>query len=301
MLNHKIKHLCSRIIASLAATGVFNLASSKANATDLISGNIESYQYTENPMTFTAQYTSNECKAPGDNSNISGYGPGASGYCVYTCTHGYTANGGGLNTDTSITITAGADAPICSPRYYRVVFDTNGVKSSDSQALITSFTPGSSTNTGYSSYAYIQHGTSKIGCITNGTLNTNDLSCVPDGFAINDGRYNFSGWIDKDGHTYASLKVVGNNDTLSLDSSAPAYTPISESDLTLYAHYKPAEFKVEFEPDNGTCTKDIATATFGKQLDMPTCTREGFTFSGWAPMDDARSGSIINFTYTGSL
>lgn len=291
MLNHKIKHLCSRIIASLAATGVFNLASSKANATDLISGNIESYQYTENPMTFTAQYTSNECKAPGDNSNISGYGPGASGYCVYTCAHGYTASGGGFNTDTSITIIAGEDAPVCSPRYYRVVFDTNGVKSSDSQELLQAIIPGTASTTGYAEVAYIQHGTSKIGCISNGGLNTNDLSCVPDGFAISDGRYNFSGWIDELGSSVAFM----DDGTLKHDSAAPVYTPISVSDLTLYAWYAPAEFNVEFEANSGSCSSGFATARFGEQFDMPSCTREGFTFSGWAPKENATTGSIIDF------
>lgn len=298
MLNHKIRHLCSRIIASLAATGVFNLTSSNAGAET-----IDPYRYTENPMKFTASYTSNTCKEPTAANNILAYAPSDNGLCNYTCLSGFSISGG-LNTTTSSGIYAGDDVPTCYPRYYTVKFQTNGVKSANSQQLLNSFVPGSTQETGYSSYAYIKHGTNKIGCLdSSNQIVTTDLSCVPDGFEITNGSYNFSGWIDTNGEPYAYIA----ENTMVHDGGAPSYDPysgatneITDPNLYLYAYYTPATFAVEFDGNGGECATGLSneTATFGQKFELPECTRSGFVFAGWRAQDNAGTGAIIEFEKT---
>ena len=117
MLQYKLKHLCSRIIAGLSAFGLFNIASD-ANAVEYKPGASFTYNFTSD-QTFTATYeaTNDICVFSADKNIISGKytsgttgASGQTGFCTFTCKDGY-----GLSSDGSsgyTTSVSGADGTI---------------------------------------------------------------------------------------------------------------------------------------------------------------------------------------------
>ena len=89
MLSNKLKHMCSRVIASLSAMGLISIAnSSDADATTAKPGATVEYNFSAD-KTFTANYASNGPICVNDAT--SGYVSivAQSGGCFFTCASGY--------------------------------------------------------------------------------------------------------------------------------------------------------------------------------------------------------------------
>ena len=89
MLSNKLKHVCSRVIASLSAMGLISIAnSSDAAATTANPGATVKYDFSVD-KTFTANYVSNGPNCVNDAA--SGYASivAQSGGCFFTCASGY--------------------------------------------------------------------------------------------------------------------------------------------------------------------------------------------------------------------
>lgn len=89
MLSNKLKHMCSRVIASLSAMGLISIAnSSDAAATTATPGATVKYDFSAD-KTFTANYASNGPICVNDAT--SGYASivAQSGGCFFTCASGY--------------------------------------------------------------------------------------------------------------------------------------------------------------------------------------------------------------------
>ena len=94
--------------------------------------------------------------------------------------------------------------------------------------------------------------------------------------------YTFAGWwTAKTGGTQVTTSTVCN------------WT----SDTTLYAHWTAASYTVTFDGNGGTCSTASKSVTYdGAYGDLPTPTREGYTFAGW--WTATSGGSQITSTTT---
>ena len=79
--------------------------------------------------------------------------------------------------------------------------------------------------------------------------------------------YTFAGWYtEKDGGTQVTKETVVT----------------TVADHTLYAHWTANTYTVKFDANEGTVTPAEKTVTYGSHYgELPTPTREGYTFAGW--------------------
>ena len=79
--------------------------------------------------------------------------------------------------------------------------------------------------------------------------------------------YTFAGWFtEKDGGTQVTKETVVT----------------TAADHTLYAHWTANTYTVKFDANEGTVTSAEQTVTYGSHYgELPTPTREGYTFAGW--------------------
>ena len=79
--------------------------------------------------------------------------------------------------------------------------------------------------------------------------------------------YAFAGWFtEKDGGTQVTKETVVK----------------TVADHTLYAHWTANTYTVKFDANEGTVTSAEQTVTYGSHYgELPTPTREGYTFAGW--------------------
>ena len=79
--------------------------------------------------------------------------------------------------------------------------------------------------------------------------------------------YTFAGWFtEKDGGTQVTKETVVK----------------TVADHTLYAHWTANTYTVKFDANEGTVTSAEQTVTYGSHYgELPTPTREGYTFAGW--------------------
>ena len=84
--------------------------------------------------------------------------------------------------------------------------------------------------------------------------------------------YTFAGWFtEKDGGTQVTKETV-----------------VTTADKhTLYAHWTANKYTVKFDANEGTVTPAEKTVTYGSTYgELPTLTREGYTFAGWFTKKD---------------
>ncbi len=91
MLQYKLKHICSRIIASLSAFGLFSITGNVANAAEYEPGQSFTYTYAS-AKTMTAQYSDLCQYSSGIHIVSAKY---ENGYCKYTCEEGFQMSGSG--------------------------------------------------------------------------------------------------------------------------------------------------------------------------------------------------------------
>jgi uncharacterized repeat protein (TIGR02543 family) len=98
------------------------------------------------------------------------------------------------------------------------------------------------------------------------------------GFALTD--YSFGGWTTSPGGP----------------SVGTTFAP--SSDITLYAIWNIAIYRLSFNSQGGACDSATAKVTIGQALTLPSATRDGYTLQGWSTL--ASGGSITaggaNFT-----
>lgn len=108
MLSYKLKHICSRIVASLSAFGLFSITANDANAGVYSPGYSFTYN-TAGAKTFNAAYESNSCQY-GDEDHIKSAtyvpatGSGGTDYCQFTCADGYAYTLSGTSGQTTYTV-----------------------------------------------------------------------------------------------------------------------------------------------------------------------------------------------------
>lgn len=263
MLSYKLKHICSRVIASLSAVGIISIAhSNDAAAADR--GSASSMSFVEPGDTFTynlasaltldAEYKEIEsgCSmelSDGSDGNFESFTyttgtTGASGYapkCQYKCKAGYVWDGTTSNTGVAV----GASG---------VVND------------------------------YV---VPEAGCV----LNTRLTCTVSETYSGTISR-GVSG-VDSSGKTYCTwtckdgYSVAGGGDSTTTYTSAKGL--YGEQFPT--AQCKARTYRVTFDCGtsgfyNGTTeTTGYTTATFGQKFTVPTtavCAKDGYNFSGWA-------------------
>lgn len=264
MLSYKLKHLCSRVIASLSAVGIISIAHSN-DAAAANRGTAASMTYVEPGDTFTynltsaltlnADYTEVEsgCSmelSDGTDGNFESFTytsgtTGASGQapkCTYTCKAGYVW-GVASSTDTS-----------------GVAVGASGVKD-DYVVPGTGCVPGKVTCTVSDAYS----GTISEG--TSGVDGTGKAYCT---------------WTCKAGYSVNG----GTDTTTTYDSATGVY---GEQFPT--ANCKARTYRVIFDCGasglyNGTSSSTgSGVATYGQTFTVPTtavCTKDGYNFSGWA-------------------
>lgn len=129
------------------------------------------------------------------------------------------------------------------------------------------------------------------------TFNANGGSVSPSSKSVTSGSsygtlptpirsgYTFDGWYTS---TDGGSKVTSSS------------TFNGSSNITLYAHWTavPADVKITFDPNGGRTSQSSKTITAGSYLTgLPTATRSGYTFLGWA-MDKIDPNSTITQTTT---
>lgn len=260
MLSYKLKHLCSRVIASLSAVGIISIAHSNDAAaanlgnastmTEAQPGDTFTYNLTS-ALTLGAEYTEVEsgCSmelSDGTDGNFESFTyttgtTGASGQapkCVYTCKAGYVWQ---IETATE---TSG------------VIVGTSGV-ANEYVVPGTGCVPAALTCTVSSTYS------STISAGTTGSGN----SCV---------------WTCKAGYSVNG----GTDTTTTYTSSTGLYGEVYPT-----AQCKARSYKVTFDCGtsglySGTSySTGVAMATYGQTFTIPAgavCTKDGYNFSGWA-------------------
>lgn len=89
----------------------------------------------------------------------------------------------------------------------------------------------------------------------------------------------------REGYTFLGWSVSNNATTVDSNMVAGSDYTIT-SDRTLYAIWKINKYTIAFDGNGGT-TPGQMTETYGTIIKLPTSTRAGYTFKGWA--DDAKA------------
>lgn len=94
----------------------------------------------------------------------------------------------------------------------------------------------------------------------------------------------------RDGYTFTGWYTAANGGTQITKDTKVEVT----SDQTIYAHWTANSYAVTFNADGGTVTANTKTVIFGNAYgELPTPTRNGYTFAGWWTAVD--SGEQISF------
>ncbi len=93
--------------------------------------------------------------------------------------------------------------------------------------------------------------------------------------------WTFSGWKKDDG------ELFDNSGTYRI-----------ASDLTLYADWTANQYKVTLDPNQGSVSSTEITATYDSQYELPTPTREYYTFLGWYDKNDKKVSSKATWKQT---
>ena len=95
---------------------------------------------------------------------------------------------------------------------------------------------------------------------------------------------------ERDGYTFTGWYTAANGGTQITKDTKVEVT----SDQTIYAHWTANSYAVTFNADGGTVTANTKTVIFGNAYgELPTPTRNGYTFAGWWTAVD--SGEQISF------
>jgi hypothetical protein len=270
MLSHKLKHLCSHVIASLSAFGLIQITSGKSHAKTLdyqfknaMPGDTFVYNATQD-TTFYAEF-SESCSlflSDGTSGYIasaaySGEIPGASGKvgCKFTCKDGYVF----ASSNSATGIVTGTAGSTIFPTEACVIKQETVCTIPEGDA----YTGIASANTtGYSGSTSSSTGD---GSIANGTT-----GCV---------------WTCKQGFTASSNPSVYVGSFSGGWGTTGAVSPngigsCQPRSFTLSFNCAPGHFA---ESEN-TTTSGYAV-TYGKSVTIPTwaqCERDGYNFTGWS-------------------
>lgn len=263
MLSYKLKHICSRVIASLSAVGIISIAHSNDANAATNRGTASGMAYVEPGDTFTYNLTSaltlnagyteaqSGCSmelTDGSDGNFSGYtyasgSTGTSGKaptCTYTCKNGYVWDG--------TTSTTGVVAGQTGVANAYVVPGTGCVLDTRTTCDVGTFS-----------------GSIKAG--VSGTDTSGKATCT---------------WTCMDGYSVGG----GTNTTTTYVDTYTTY-----GNLTPTKACQARSYKVTFDCGASgyyggtTDTTGYTMATFGQTFTVPTtavCTKDGFNFSGWA-------------------
>lgn len=263
MLSYKLKHICSRVIASLSAVGIISIAhSNDAAATNL--GNASTMTTAQPGDTFTYNLTSALTLNAGYSSVESG--------CSMELSDGTDGNFKSFSYMSGVT-GAGGQAPTCT-------YTCKDGYVWEGTTYTTGIAEGS---TGVKD-AYVVPGT---GCV----LDTRVICTVSDTYSgtISKG---VSG-LDSSGKAYctwtckAGYSVGGGTNTTT--TYVDTYTTYGEQTPT--KDCKARQYKVTFDCGasgyygDTSYSTGIGTATYGQTFTIPTtavCTKDGYNFSGWA-------------------
>lgn len=95
---------------------------------------------------------------------------------------------------------------------------------------------------------------------------------------------------ERDGYTFTGWYTAANGGTQITKDTKVEVT----SDQTIYAHWTANSYAVTFNADGGTVTASTKNVIFGNAYgELPTPTRNGYTFAGWWTAVD--SGEQISF------
>ncbi len=259
MLSYKLKHICSRVIASLSAVGIISIAhSNDAVAADR--GNAANMSYAEPGDTFKYNITSDMtlgaeyeeiptgCSmelADGTDGNFSGYvytsgttGVSGRAQCTYTCKDGYTWG------DTTYTSgvaegAAGLANDYVVPEIGCVLPKLSCSVGNDYSGTISNATSGVSSGVAYCTW------TCKAGYSVDGGADTTTT---------------FTGAKGAHGEQFPTAQCKARQFEVIFDCGASGYY-------------------------SGTSmSTGIAKATYGQTFKVPTtavCTKDGYSFSGW--------------------
>ena len=104
-------------------------------------------------------------------------------------------------------------------------------------------------------------------------LFTYDVAQALSANAFSRENYSFAGWNtqkDGSGKSYSDRESVSN------------LTDKSDGVVTLYAQWKGDEYGITYSLDGGTLPDSAPkTHTYGTETELPTLTRDGYTFDGW--------------------
>ena len=98
--------------------------------------------------------------------------------------------------------------------------------------------------------------------------------------------YTFVGW---------NTSSTGNGKSY----EAGAKVKIGQTDLTLYAEWKANTYNAQFDTNGGSFTPGetaLTEYTYGKEVNLPTPVKEGYTFDGWYDADGNRVAFITKTT-----
>lgn len=260
MLSYKLKHLCSRVIASLSAVGIISIAhSNDAAAANL--GNASTMTEAQPGDTFTYNLTSALTLNAGYTEVESG--------CSMELSDGTDGNFESF-TYTTGTTGAGGVAPKCT--YTCKAGYVWGVASSTDTSGVAAGTSGVAND-------YVVPGTGCVAAALTCTVPSTYAGTISEGTT---GSGSYCVWTCKAGYS-----VNGGTDTTTTFNSATGVYGV----VYPTANCKARSYKVTFDCGasglySGTSySTGTATATYGQTFTIPAgavCTKDGYNFSGWA-------------------
>ena len=322
MLSYKFRHLFSRVVASLSAVGMFSLGNSSAHA-DSLSGAVATYNYTANPMSFSANYVDLKCDTNGMSNllpgevyyNTSGVAEG----CKFLCVSGFALDVTGAANTSALYWNVGEDVPVGGAE--TTVYAKHGcVPRPISFEVHDNFVSGFVIRkNGDESHAmgvvYPIYGSNDVrfGACAGGNFREEDCSEGDSYWDFVDNAdeyfedsalagYTFAGLMDKNGNMVMDADfnpLVDNFDHLiegkfgsqwnkdgnywRLFKANPDGYPV------LYAKWEPKTITVNFDCDGGTISGAVpSSVTYGSSVTMPSCIMSGKVFDGWTPSNTAQ-------------
>ncbi len=330
MLSYKFRHLFSRVVASLSAVGMFSLGNSSARA-DSLSGAVATYNYTANPMSFSANYVDLKCDTNGQSNLLPGevyYNTsGVAAGCKFLCVSGFALDVTGAANTSALRWIVGEKVPVSDAE--TIVYAMHGCVPRPIEFEVhDNFVSGFVIEQNGDEYhimgvVYPIYGSNDVrfGACAGG--NFLDESCLDDDSYLNFvdyageyfedsalSGYAFAGLMDKNGNMVMDAMfnpLVDNFDhlieekfgvvsnLLERDNYLMQYRVSVDNRPVLYAKWEPKTITVNFDCDGGTISGAVpSSVTYGSSVTLPSCVMSGKVFDGWAP-SDATQGFVSDF------